>query len=129
MKHLILALLAAIAMPAFSEEVANFATEEECRMVAKKIDQTYATIQDYNGAALYMSGQKVVNIDCGAKITSLTYDRWGYVSGAKFKSEPKMIVETVAEFNSRLDRLVNSRDSRDLFLRNRAANSMKKYGL
>jgi hypothetical protein len=129
MKTAVVALLVAIAAPAFAEEVSHFATEQECRQVKRKVDQTYATIQDYDGARLYMSGDKIVNIDCEARITNLSFNRWGYVDGAQFKSEPKMIVETRSEFNARLDRLVESRNSRDKFLNDRASSAMKRYGL
>lgn len=129
MKAIIAAALVAVSIPAFAEEVAHFATEQECRAVKRKVDQTYATIQDYNGTYLYMSGDKVVNIDCDAHITNLSFNRWGYVNGAQFKSEPKMIIETRAEFSARLDRLVESRNSRDKFIGDRASSAIKRYGL
>ena len=129
MKKVILAVLVALSTSVMAEEVVNFATEQECNTVSRKLDQTYATIQDYDGTRLYMSGNKVVNIDCRAFITDRTYDRWGYTTGVKFKSEPKMIVETVAEFDARLTRLADNRNSKDRFIRNRSANVMAKYGL
>jgi len=129
MKTAVVVILAALSVPAFAQEVSHFATEQECQAVKRKVDQTYATIQDYDGSRLYMSGDKIVNIDCNARITSLSFNRWGYVDSAQFKSEPKMIVETRAEFNARLDRLVESRNSRDKFVNDRAASAMKRYGL
>lgn len=129
MKKVILAVLVAMSTSAMAEEVVNFATEQECNAVSRKLDQTYATIQDYDGTRLYMSSKKVVNIDCRAFITDRTYDRWGYTTGVKFKSEPKMIVETVEEFDARLTRLADNRNSKDKFIRGRSLNVMAKYGL
>jgi hypothetical protein len=128
MKRIALA-LSLLSCNSFAEQVANFATEEECREVSRKVDQTYAQIQDYNGNYLYMSGDKVVNIDCTARITNLTFNHYGYITGAQFTSQPKMIIETVAEFNNRLSRLVDNRNSRDNFIGNRVTNTMRNYGL
>lgn len=129
MKTIITVLLMIFSLSALSEEVAHFATEEECITVKRKVDQTYATIRDYDGTSLYMNGNKVVNIDCAARITNLNFNRWGYVNGVQFKSEPKMIIETQAEFNARFDRLVDSRNNRDKFINDRSTAIMKRHGL
>ena len=128
--HAIFGLLSLfVSTSAFSEEVAHFATEQECWSVNHKIDQTYASISDYDGTLLYMNGNKVVNIDCNARITNFSFNKWGYVNGTQFKSEPKMIIETREEFSNRLDRLTESRNSRDNFIGDRANTIMLKHGL